>query len=733
MDSGTPIQILDLNERDKPKRDKPMMPQREAFRHLQSYGGDEAIDHVMNCVRLYCDSALDAQWHLTDNDEKLFRRKGPATPPDAKMGPEDLYKLLENPNPYMDYEELISLLMIDLLLVGNAYWFKWRNSADGKPMAIYRLAPPYVKVVPGDMGVLGYEYEVPGSGQREPLKIDPAEVVHFKLPNPHSPYYGLGVIQGGGRPLDLELALTDHQASYYEKGTNPSMIVQSERRVSKDVFKKLKAQLRGNYGGPRNAGSLMVLEAGLKATTITPNAADAQFEPITKLSRDRVMAMFRVPPRLLGLMDEGTSGDKSADYQRVFDQKAVKPLLGLVSRRISRQITQAWDVDLVIDYRYVMPKEDQVKLAGDFASIPGVTVREVRDFLDLPPTGDKEIDDLVLNLPGDEAGTGQPGDPTRQGIPDRNLPREAGRPPNGSSTRAIGTVGSGVNRTAGAKVRSQKAGIEETQARLQRIIDLAPEDVIEVKALPELEAPDNVTIGRRLDNEQRPNDGLRVQRDDEINRIAAQTEKDLLAAIHVLERELLDVVDGKAFRPNDIRSRIRNSEAWKTFREMLSQALENAAMRGLSAAAIQHGTKGIAPEDEIDYDALAKELVFRKNGVNAITNNLRNEMAQKIAKALKEEQSREQVEQMVRESMDFWRESHAETVALTEAVHAYNEGTLAVLEATGHTEVYVEDGDEDDEPCIEANRSVWPIEHARENRLEHPRCRRAFLPLDGVL
>ena len=32
-------------------------------------------------------------------------------------------------------------------------------------------------------------------------------MIHFKLPNPHSPYYGLGIVQGGGRPLDLELAL----------------------------------------------------------------------------------------------------------------------------------------------------------------------------------------------------------------------------------------------------------------------------------------------------------------------------------------------------------------------------------------------------------------------------------------------------------------------------------------------------------------------------------------------
>jgi hypothetical protein len=71
-------------------------------------------------------------------------------------------------------------------------------------------------------------------------------------------------------------------------------------------------------------------------------------------------------------------------------------------------------------------------------------------------------------------------------------------------------------------------------------------------------------------------------------------------------------------------------------------------------------------------------------------------------------------------------------VALTEAVHAYNEGTLLALEARGDTEVFVEDGHDHDGPCIEADGSVWTIEYARDHRIEHPNCRRAFLPLPAV-
>ena len=419
-----------------PNRERGLVSQREARHHLQAYGGSEAMDWVMNAVALYSEPTGGAPWHLEKDGERVYKSRQADTPPGAKLGDPILYDLLEEPNPYMDYDELMQLMVIDLLLVGNAYWYKYRMLESGKPLALYRLSPTDVKILPGAQGADKYVYSP--SGTEKKLEISPDEVIHFKRPNPHNPYYGLGVLKGAGRAADIDLALTDSQAHYYENKADPSLIVESERRVPRDVFRKLRMQLRARVSGRHNAGELLVLEAGLKANTLSPNAREAMYKELSEMSRDRVLAWFKANPKLLGIAEIGTAGDKVQDARREFDNHALRPFLDKVQKKITRELAGVFGYDFVIDYRYIMPPEELVKLSGDFGSVPGVKVKEVREFLKDGgllreiSTGDREIDELVLNLPGEELDEDGQG-----GFADRSLPREAGRPPKGENTKVI--------------------------------------------------------------------------------------------------------------------------------------------------------------------------------------------------------------------------------------------------------------------------------------------------------
>jgi phage portal protein BeeE len=699
---------------------------RHAHRHLEAYGGKEAIDHVFKCVDLYATTTAMAEWHLERDGKPLVRERHDDTPKDRLVGPKDLYELLDRPNPFMLYDELVELLIIDVLMVGNGYWYKWRNTADGKPLSLYRLSPAHVKIIPGPFGPKRYEYQPPGA--REPLRIEPEDIVHFKLPNPHDAYYGMGVIRKGGRPFDMELAVTETLASYYENRTIVDVVVESERRVPRDVFNKLRAQIRARVSGPGKAGELLVLESGLKASSLSANARDALFDTIAGMSEARIYSMFKASPLLFGEITDAAGGIKPSDVRREFDTYVLRPFMDKLQRRITEHLAAAWGVKFCIDYRYIMGTEELLKQGGVVSAVPGITVREVRRYymplgiFDSESTGDEEIDETVLNMPMpelDENGQG--------GGADRNLPGEAGRPPLGKNTRSLGVA----RKSSGKALESPTDVLDDLSLRLALAADRVRIENAGKKPEGKAKMADgaNISIGRKLDNEQRPQDTLASMRTQEVDGVTAFMRAALDEAAVALERELLDHVEGKAFKRADLVTRINKSTAWAAFRDKVRAILEEGSVRAASASTMHHAQQGVIPDDEVDYDAIAKRVANRPEGVNGIVKNFKKRLTAYLANQMGEDATQRDAERIVRERINTFRNSEVEAIALTEATHAYNETTLDLLELTGATEVYVEDGDDHDQPCIDANGSVWPIDHARQHRLEHPRCRRAFLGL----
>lgn len=401
-------------------------------RHLSAYaGGNDAIDWVMACASLIADTAAAAPTHFENDGTKMVPHLTPDFPKGTEQAPADLAALFEQPNPASDWAELITLTVVDYLLTGNAWWWKYGADRDpehvGKPLALFRLHPQHVSVqINKDGGIDGYEYNPPGRGGKAVIPAD--QIVHFRRPNPHDDTYGIGTIAGAPRIYDLELYVTESMTSYYEKGTRLSGVLETDQYVTPSLFDKMKKQFRSFYGGRNNAYDVAVLERGLKYNTIQNSASDAKYVEVAQFSRDRILSNFRVPGSLLGINATGSTSGSRAEDQRVFDNKTMRPFLDKLQRVISLHVTQAWGVDFVFEYEYLPPKEDQLELAGTLAALPGIRLREVREAAGYEPLGD-ERDEMVLNLPGD--------DENDSNVKDRNLPGEAGRPPKGENTAAF--------------------------------------------------------------------------------------------------------------------------------------------------------------------------------------------------------------------------------------------------------------------------------------------------------
>lgn len=403
-----------------------------ARRHLEAYAGQsDAIDWVTDCLNVICETASNADYYFED---PATGKPRPKTRGEAeayqRTAPDDLANLVASPNPWMSYEELIELTIIDYLLTGDAFWLKFRPDEDGeRPLAIYRLSPALVEVIPGKEELIkSYKYSVPGMS---PVFFDAEDVIHIRRPNPHNPYRGAGLIAGAPRVYDMELALTKTKTAYFENGAKLSGVLESERSINDGVLQKVKRQFIGAYAGIDNSYKVAVLERGLRFKAIQSSAHEAQFGALSDQSRDRILAMFRVPKVVLGLgSDTAVSGSVESD-RRTFANGTMRPLLNRLQRAISDGLTEpGWGLKFCIEYEYQMPIEDQIRLATEIASLPGILIKEVREFAKLEPLPDDDPrGKIMLNLPGEND--------NESDVKDRPLGGEAGRPPNGENTRAI--------------------------------------------------------------------------------------------------------------------------------------------------------------------------------------------------------------------------------------------------------------------------------------------------------
>lgn len=408
-----------------------------AQRALEAYasGNARSIDLVADCLEVITDTAASADWYLenpaaTTSSELRLPKHSYEAAPGQHRAPQDLVKLLEQPNPWMDYAEWLALAWIDWILTGDSFTLKFSPDQTGKPLSLYRLSPALVEVVPGtDGNLIGkYKYAVPGE---EVVEYDPQDVIHIKRPNPHDPYRGAGVIAAGPRIFDMEVALTETKAGYFERGTRLGGVLETDNNVSPGLVEVIRREFSGLFAGVGNEYQIPVLQRGLHFKPMQGNAAEAEFVALTEKSQERVLAKFRVPRRKLGLPIETSATTAPQAEDRTFAQDVMRPSLDKFQKAITGQLTVAWGLRFGIEYEYQMPVEERIKLATEFATLPGVKLREVREFAGLDPLDDdlEHFNDLLLNLPGEED--------DESDVKDRPLGSEGGRPPKGENTEVI--------------------------------------------------------------------------------------------------------------------------------------------------------------------------------------------------------------------------------------------------------------------------------------------------------
>jgi len=322
--------------------------------------------HVYSVVNNLLTSALQIPWQVYEiKDPKVFKRyksfkeSGQLDKAleiefkavDIFQGENQLTKLLEKPNEFQTFEELINTLLGMRYLTGNSYMYGVGTGLKSMPLITELIPLPsqYMKVKPTDKWFGEVDKYQLHLGNETGVEFKSDEIMHIKMFNPllndTNNIYTLGlygqspltplckVIQqsNDGFTAQMKILKHGHPLGILSNGSNEPMLAND----ADDLEKRMSA----NYGGSSNKGKIRMTTANLKWVQMGFNSVDMQLSEQQKFTLETVCAAYGLPaPNVTGT-NANFNTSKEAEKQKWND--AILPHLSVIQSHLNRFLHKA--------------------------------------------------------------------------------------------------------------------------------------------------------------------------------------------------------------------------------------------------------------------------------------------------------------------------------------------------------------------------------------------------------
>lgn len=231
---------------------------------------------------------------------------------------------------------------------GNAYWLKVRmgHSVHGRVSELWPLMPSQVRprnrndklidngrldlvrpLAPGFVEWFEYDPGIPG---REPITIDPENIIHFRLGvDPSDLRLGLGPVKQLAREIATDRMATVFTHALLSNFSIPGLIVvPSEGTVEPEEAMEIKQRMHAEFHGGR-AGGIAVLSAGAKVEQFGYDPERMMLGVIHKHCEERIAAVMNLPAMVAQLgagLEQSSQFSNFHEAREMFAEDTMLPI-----------------------------------------------------------------------------------------------------------------------------------------------------------------------------------------------------------------------------------------------------------------------------------------------------------------------------------------------------------------------------------------------------------------------
>ncbi len=262
--------------------------------------------------------------------------------------------LLYRVNPFKTKFDLWWETIMFLELTGDAYWYLAKNKL-GLPAEIWVCPSNYMKIV-GSIreGVQRYEYRLPGAAK--PTRFEAEEILHFRYPSPVDMFYGYSPLRAAAEAIDTYESAKTTQFNAFRNGIYPGGILATDQKLKDETIERIRNSIVQKYGGEEKAGKIFILEQGLKFSKISLTPQEMDFAESSKILRDEILGIFKVPAAIAGLSEDVNRASADA-LEVIFARNTVEPKLRMIEDAINQSLLPVFDENLWCEFEPVLPKD----------------------------------------------------------------------------------------------------------------------------------------------------------------------------------------------------------------------------------------------------------------------------------------------------------------------------------------------------------------------------------------
>jgi HK97 family phage portal protein len=299
----------------------------------------------------------------------------------------ELHPALIRPNEHQTWEDFAELTSVHLDLAGRAYWHFISSTPGGQVQGMETIVPSWVVGFDIENGrLVRWRIQVPG---KQLTKIDAEDIVFMRWPHPTNPLDGASPIQAFALSYNIDLYARAYTGELLQNRAQPQGIISSEQTVTQEQADMLSERWLDRYGEGETKNGPAVLGQGAAYQAISLSVRDLAFLELAQLSRDQMLAIYRVPASKLGLVEDANLAN-SREAANTYAENALVPRLNKQQRAINtRVLTRLYDdaTNLKFEYESPIRRDVNAEVTRSHQGLVSGTVRvnEHRETLGLEP------------------------------------------------------------------------------------------------------------------------------------------------------------------------------------------------------------------------------------------------------------------------------------------------------------------------------------------------------------